>query len=364
MSGGAARIVALPGDGVGPEVTAAALEVLRAVAAQDGWPLEIEECPIGGAAIDATGEPLPEETLRRCLAADAVLLGAVGGPAWDALPAAQRPERGLLGLRRALGVYANVRPVRAHPSLAGASPLREELVRQVDLVIVRELTGGLYFGDRGRTADDRGLRAYDVCEYTEVEIERVARVAGTLARGRRGRVTSVDKANVIETSRLWREVVTRVFASEFPDVALEHALVDSTAMHLVQSPGRFDVILTENMFGDILSDEASVLAGSIGLLPSASLGDPEPDGRVRGLYEPIHGSAPDIAGQGIANPIGTMLSVAMLLRHSLQREEAARAVERAVAETIEAGVLTKDVGGTCSTAAVAGEVVRRGLVGG
>ncbi len=351
------RIAVLPGDGVGPEVVSAAREVLDAIAAARQWTLEIDECLIGGAALDATGEPLPQATLDKCHAAHGVLLGAVGGPKWDTNAPAQRPEQGLLGLRRALGVYANVRPVKAYPALASASPLREGLVSTVDLVILRELTGGLYFGDRGRT--DSGSRAYDTCEYTVPEIERVARVAGDLARRRRNKVTSVDKANVLETSRLWREVVTRIFADEYPDVALDHVLVDSMSMHLVRSPGTFDVVLTENMFGDILSDEASVLCGSLGLLPSASLGHADANGRSRGLYEPVHGSAPDLAGQGVANPLGTILSVALMLRHSFGEEAAARAIEHAVADTVDAGVLTRDLNGSASTAKVASVVAAR-----
>jgi 3-isopropylmalate dehydrogenase len=352
------KIVLLPGDGVGPEVTAAARIVLEEIAGSLGWRMQLEEQPIGGSAIDATGEPLPASTLARCRDADAVFLGAVGGPRWDRLPAETRPERGLLALRRGLGVYANVRPVRAHPALAHSSPLRPELVKDVDLVIVRELTGGIYFGERGRTDDERGHRAFDVCEYTESEVVRVARVAGDLARRRRGRVTSVDKANVLETSRLWRETVTQLYADEFPDLELDHALVDSAAMRLVQSPSSFDVVLTENMFGDILSDEAAVLAGSIGLLPSASFGASDASGRARGLYEPIHGSAPDIAGRGIANPVGAILSVAMLLRHSLLEDAAAAALERAVWETIEEGTLTRDVARAEQTAASTEEVTR------
>jgi 3-isopropylmalate dehydrogenase len=362
-SRGEVKIVLLPGDGVGPEVTSAARLVLEAMAAALGWRLRVDEQPIGGAAIDATGEPLPASTLARCTEADAVFLGAVGGPKWDRLPASSRPERGLLALRRGLGVYANVRPVRAHPALAHASPLRPELVTDVDLVIVRELTGGIYFGERGRTSDERGHRAFDVCEYTEAEVIRVARVAGHLARGRRGRVTSVDKANVLETSRLWRETVSRLFADEFPDLTLDHALVDSAAMRLVQSPSSFDVVLTENMFGDILSDEAAVLAGSIGLLPSASLGALDASGRARGLYEPIHGSAPDIAGLGIANPIGAILSVAMMLRHSLHEDAAAAALERAVWDTIDEGIVTRDValrqGASASTREVTERITAR-----
>lgn len=351
-----AHIVFLPGDGVGPDVGAAARQVLEAVAEPLGLQLEIEEHLIGGAALDASGVPLTDDTLDRCRAADAVFLGAVGGPKWDTLPGDRRPERGLLALRRGLGVYANVRPVKAHPALAAASPLRPERVKDVDLVIVRELTGGLYFGERGRTNDERGPRAYDVCEYTVAEIERVARVAGVLARGRRGKVASIDKANVIETSRLWREVVSRIFAAEFPDLALEHGLVDSAAMRLVTNPGSFDVLLTENMFGDILSDEAAVLTGSIGVLPSASLGDVDASGRSRGLYEPIHGSAPDIAGQGIANPIGSILSIALMLRHSLGEQRGARAIEAAASEVLYSGMLTRDLGGSATTIEVAAAI--------
>src|SRR5215213_8725283 len=281
-------IVTLPGDGIGPEVLAAALEILAVVASD----LTYEEHVIGGAAIDATGTALPDETLDACRNADAVLLAAVGGPRWDTTePDKPRPEQGLLGLRSGLGLYANLRPVRPLPALYDASPLRREIIERTDLLVVRELTGGIYFGDKGRTDG----RAHDVCVYTEAEIERIARVAFGAARSR---VTSVDKANVLETSRLWREVVMRVHAREFPNIQLEHVLVDNAAMQLVASPRHFDVILTENMFGDILSDEAAMLTGSIGMLPSASLGDSAP-----GVFEPVHGSAPDIAGEGIANPL-------------------------------------------------------------
>ena len=318
-----ATITVLPGDGIGPEVTAEAVRVLRAVAESWGHEFELREARIGGCAIDATGSPLPEETLALCEGADAVFLGAVGGPKWDDPNAAVRPEQGLLGLRRALGVFANLRPVAPHPRLAAASPIRAERLEGVDLVVVRELTGGIYFGDKRReTVEGGGERAIDVLEYTTAEIERVVRVAASLARVRRGKLTSVDKANVLESSRLWRSVTTRVVSEEFPDVELEHLLVDACAMHLLSRPADFDVIVTENMFGDILTDEASMLAGSIGVLPSASLGAARVEGEAGagrgtriGLYEPIHGSAPELAGKGVANPIGAILSAALLLRH-------------------------------------------------
>jgi 3-isopropylmalate dehydrogenase len=329
------RIVTLPGDGIGPEVLAAALEVLGAVAPG----LEYDERPIGGAAIDASGTALPDETLAACRGADGVLLAAVGGPRWDSTdPDRPRPEQGLLGLRSGLGLFANLRPVRPLPALYDASPLRREVIERTDLLVVRELTGGIYFGDKGR-ADGR---AHDVCAYTEAEIERIARTA---FRAARSRVTSVDKANVLETSRLWREVVSRVHSAEFPNVELEHLLVDNAAMRLVAAPRHFDVILTENMFGDILSDEAAMLTGSIGLLPSASLGDGGP-----GVFEPVHGSAPDIEGQGIANPLAMILSAAMLLRHGLGREDEAARIESAVDRALEAGLRTGDLGGTATTA--------------
>jgi 3-isopropylmalate dehydrogenase len=342
-----ARIALLPGDGIGPEVVAEGVRVLAAVAERWGHAFETISALIGGAAIDATGNPLPDETIALCRESDAVLLGAVGGPAWDNPRAKVRPEQGLLGIRKALGLFANVRPVTVHEKLAAASPLKAEKLEGVDLVVVRELTGGIYFGDKSRTSlGADGERAVDVCTYSTMEIERVVRVAGKLAMGRRGKLTSVDKANVLETSRLWREVTVRVVAEEFPTLEIEHLLVDACAMHLLQRPASFDVIVTENMFGDILTDEASVLAGSIGLLPSASLGAPvERDGRetTPGLFEPIHGSAPDIAGKGLANPVGTIASVAMLLRHSLGLEEEARAVERAVHAALEGGALTADL---------------------
>ena len=329
-----ADIVVLPGDGIGPEVTAAAAQVLLAIGQRHDHQFHLEHQLIGGAAIDATGEPLPADTLDACRRADAVLLGAVGGPQWSDPHAAVRPEQGLLALRKALGLYANLRPVKTHPAALVASPLKPHLLVGVDLLVVRELTGGIYFGDKSRTSDE----ASDLCRYSVTEIERVVRRACALALQRRGHVVSVDKANVLETSRLWRDVATRVARDEFPEVTLEHQLVDSMAMHLISRPRSFDVIVTENMFGDILTDEASMLAGSMGLLPSASLGA----GGV-GLFEPIHGSAPDIAGRGIANPCGAILSVAMLLRHSLGLEAEACCIEQAVAEALDAGALTSDL---------------------
>ena len=327
-------ITLLPGDGIGPEVTAGARVVLEAVARRFGHRFEFRTGAIGGCAIDATGTPLPDETLAACRAADGVLLGAVGGPQWSDPSAPVRPEQGLLALRRALGVYANLRPIATHPSLYAASPLKEHLLEGVDILFVRELTGGIYFGEKRRDADS----ASDLCTYTRAEIERVVRLACLLAGQRRGIVTSVDKANVLETSRLWRETATRIAREEFPAIRLEHALVDAAAMQLIQEPRRFDVVVTENMFGDILTDEASVITGSIGMLPSASLADDGP-----GLYEPIHGSAPDIAGRGIANPCGAILSAAMLLRHSLGLEAEAAAVEQATWETVSRGIGTADV---------------------
>ncbi len=352
-------IALLPGDGIGPEVVAAACHVLDAVALRFDVPIRYTEHLIGGAAIDATGAPLSEATIAQCRAADAVLLGAVGGPRWDTPSAPVRPEQGLLAIRKALGVFANLRPVAPHPALAHASPLRPELLTDVDLVVVRELTGGIYFGEKSLHEQDGQAVARDVCTYTTGEIERIVRIAGEFARARRGRVTSVDKANVLETSRLWRRVTTRIMADEFPDVQLEHMLVDTCAMRLVQQPRAFDVIVTENMFGDILTDEAAVITGSIGLLPSASLGAERMSGRRTGLYEPIHGSAPDIAGQGRANPMGTILSIALMLRWSLGLEDAAWAVEQAVSRAVADGILTADLaaGGTAySTSQVAERV--------
>jgi 3-isopropylmalate dehydrogenase len=331
-----ARIAVLGGDGIGPEVTAEAVRVLEAVAARHGHEFEFVEALVGGAAIDASGSPLPPRTIDACRSSAAVLLGAVGGPKWSDPGARVRPEQGLLELRRTLGLFANLRPVRTQPEMLDASPLKPEVIAGVDIMVVRELTGGIYFGRKTRTAHE----AEDVCSYTTAEIERVTRVAGRLAMARRRHIVSVDKANVLETSRLWRSVVERVLADEFPEVQLEHMLVDAAAMHLLRRPTSFDVLLTENMFGDILTDEASMLVGSLGLLPSASLGE----SRV-GLYEPIHGSAPDIAGRGIANPIGTILSAAMLLRHSLGLEAEALAVEAAVTGALASGIRTADIAG-------------------
>jgi 3-isopropylmalate dehydrogenase len=322
----------------------------------------MREALIGGCAIDAEGTALPDETLTLCKASDAVLLGAVGGPKWDDPNAKVRPEQGLLALRKALGLFANLRPVTVHPSLVGASSLRPEYLQGVDLLVVRELTGGIYFGEKKREQLESGEeQASDLCVYTSGEIERVVRAAATLARGRQGRLTSVDKANVLETSRLWRRVTDRVMREEFPDVTLEHLLVDACAMHLIRRPSSFDVIVTENMFGDILTDEASMLAGSIGMLPSASIGASDGksgSGTRVGLYEPIHGSAPDIAGKGIANPLGTILSAALLLRYSLGLEEEARAVEAAVYSVLEDGYVTGDLAQPGAKAYSTGEVGR------
>lgn len=340
-----ASIVVMPGDGVGPEIMAAALQVLEAVASRFGHTFELTEVAIGGDAIDKFGVPLRNEDLAVCRKADAVLLGAVGGPKWDTIEVGLRPERGLLALRKGLGLFANLRPVAVHPSLAGTSPIKAEIVRDVDLVVVRELTGGIYFGKPTRQwADSRGRLAVDTMKYREHEIARVVRLAFELARSRRRHLASVDKSNVLSTSRLWREIVNEI-APEFPDVTLEHVLVDAMAMRLVRQPGRFDVIVMENMFGDILTDEASVIAGSIGLLPSASLGEQKgrSGNRRIGLYEPIHGSAPSMAGQNKANPIGTILSAAMLLRSSLGLDAEATAVEQAVAAVIADGIRTYDI---------------------
>ena len=331
----APKVVLLPGDGIGPEIIAPTVEVLGAVGAE----FEYEEHPFGGACIDAHGTALTDETLAACRAADAVLLAAVGGPKWDTTdPSKPRPEQGLLGLRKGLGLFANLRPVRPLPALYDASPLKLEVIEGTDLLVVRELTGGIYFGEKTRTADS----ASDACVYTRGEIERIARVAFGAARSR---VTSVDKANVLETSRLWREVVRDVHANEFPNIELEHLLVDNAAMRLIAAPRHFEVILTENMFGDILSDEAAMLTGSIGMLPSASLGGDGP-----GLFEPVHGSAPDIAGTGAANPLAMFLSAAMMLRHGLALEAQAAAVESAVDRALADGLRTRDLGGAATTA--------------
>jgi 3-isopropylmalate dehydrogenase len=339
----APRIVTLPGDGIGPEIMAPALEVLRAVA-----DFQFEEHPFGGASIDAHGTALTDEVLAACRGSDAVLLAAVGGPKWDTTdPAKPRPEQGLLGLRKGLGLYANLRPVKPLPALYEASPLRREHIEGTDLLVVRELTGGIYFGEKTRTAD----RASDACVYTRAEIERIARSAFGAARAK---VSSVDKANVLETSRLWREVVSELHSREFPHIQLEHVLVDNAAMQLVSSPRHFDVILTENMFGDILSDEAAMLTGSIGMLPSASLGEDGP-----GLFEPVHGSAPDIAGSGAANPLAMFLSAALMLRHGLGLASEAAAVESAVQSALDGGLRTADLGGTATTAQATRAVLER-----
>jgi len=327
-------IVTLPGDGIGPEVLAAALEILNEVAPD----LTYDEHLVGGAAIDATGTALPDQTLDAARAADGVLLAAVGGPKWDTTdPDKPRPEQGLLGLRQGLGLFANLRPVRPLPALYDESPLKREIIDRTDLLVVRELTGGIYFGEKTRTE----TTATDLCTYSTEEIERITRTAFEAARSR---VTSVDKANVLETSRLWRETVKRIHSQEFPNIELQHVLVDNAAMQLIANPRHFDVILTENMFGDILSDEAAMLTGSIGLLPSASLGADGP-----GVFEPVHGSAPDIAGQGIANPLAMILSAAMLLRHGLARTDDAARIESAVDRALEAGLRTTDLGGTATT---------------
>ncbi|MCJ7739146.1 MAG: 3-isopropylmalate dehydrogenase [Anaerolineae bacterium] len=331
-----AKIVTLPGDGIGVEVVAEGVKVLEAVGELFGHTFNFDERLMGGCAIDAVGSPLPEETLSACRGADAVLLGAVGGPKWSDPTAAVRPEQGLLGLRKGLGLYANLRPVSVYPELLDASPLRPERMEGVDMLVVRELTGGIYFGDRKEaSADD--MTAYDTMIYTEPEIRRVAKMAFELALGRRCKVTLVDKANVLASSRLWRQVV-RGMAADYPDITFETMLVDAAAMHLLRRPSDFDVVVTANMFGDIITDEASMLAGSMGMLPSASLGEGS-----NGVYEPIHGSAPDIAGQGIANPLATILSTAMLLRHSLTLKPEAAAIEKAVAAVLAAGYRTPDI---------------------
>jgi 3-isopropylmalate dehydrogenase len=347
-------VVVLPGDGVGPEVTAAAVEVLTAVARIHDVPLRLDERRIGGAAIEAEGSPISDATLARCAEADAILFGASGAPRWDHLTGSARPGSALVGLRRSLDLCINLRPVRVHPGLEERTTLRADVIRGCDVLVVRELAGGIYYGARGRSGAGPDETAFDTMRYSRAEIERVARAAFTLARGRRRRVVSVDKANVLTSSRLWREVVGEV-GREQPDIELEHALVDSFALRLVQRPRDIDVVLTENLFGDILSDEAAALSGSIGLLPSASLAA---DGRSIGLYEPVHGSAPDLAGLGVANPLGAILSVALLLEHSLARARAAMDVRRAVDAVIADGVLTPDLGGTAGTGAVAAAVIQ------
>jgi 3-isopropylmalate dehydrogenase len=324
----------LPGDGIGQEVAESGVAVLQHLAQAFGHRFEFSTCLIGGAAIDARSDPLPPDTIASCRESHAVLLGAVGGPKWSDPNSKIRPEQGLLKIRAELGVFANLRPVRVIDELSAASPLKAELLQGVDMIVVRELTGGIYFGEKTRDENS----ASDLCTYQRFEVERIVRVAARLASERSGRICSVDKANVLETSRLWRDVASRTIAQEFPKLRLEHMLVDAAAMHLLARPREFDVIVTENMFGDILTDEASMLAGSLGMLPSASLGESR-----RGLYEPIHGSAPDIAGQGIANPCGTIASVALLLRHSLGLEDEASLVERALERVIRDGARTRDI---------------------
>jgi len=348
-----AKVILLPGDGIGPDVVAEAVRVLEAVAARCGHSFHFTERLIGGSSIDRYGTALTDEALADCRAADAVLLGAVGGPKWDDPAARVRPEQGILGLRKGLGVFANLRPAKTHPALLDASPLKPERLKGVDVLVIRELTGGLYFGEKRREQVNGHTRVVDVLEYHDFEIERVLRLAFRLAQGRRRKVTSVDKANILETSRLWRQIAAQV-AAEHPDVAFENMLVDTAAMRLVTSPASFDVLVTENMFGDILTDEASVLAGSMGMLPSASLGEGGP-----GLYEPVHGSAPDIAGRGIANPVGAILSAALLLRYSLKLEAEAALIEAAVERAITDGCRTADLGGTLNTRQMTGEIIAR-----
>jgi 3-isopropylmalate dehydrogenase len=353
MSGIKARIVVLGGDGIGPEVAREGVKVLEAIAQRFGHTFIFEQHLIGGAAIDETQSALPASTVSACGTADAVLLGAVGGPKWSDPAAKIRPEQGLLAIRKSLNLFANLRPVNIHPALLDASPLKPSVLQGTDIMVVRELTGGIYFGEKTRTADS----ASDLCTYTVEEVRRVTRVAGALAMGRRKSIVSVDKANVLETSRLWRSTVEEILRNEFPEVKFEHMLVDAAAMHLIRKPASFDVMLTENMFGDILTDEASMLAGSLGMLPSASLGS----GKL-GLYEPIHGSAPDIAGKGIANPIGTILSCAMLLRHSLALNSEAQAVEKAVSQVISDGLRTADLAAgsaAASTSEMGDAIVRQ-----
>jgi len=348
------NITLLPGDGIGPEIVTEAVRVLETIASKHGHNFTFTERLMGGCSIDKYGSSLTDETLVDCQSADAVLLGAVGGPKWDDPNAKDRPEHGLLALRKGLGVFANLRPVKVHPALIEWSPLKSEKLEGVDIIVVRELTGGLYFGwPKGRDVKDGRERAVDTLEYYDYEVRRVLELAFKLAKGRKNKVTSVDKANVLESSRLWRQIATKVGA-ENSDVELEHVLVDTASMRLITGPAWMDVVVTENMFGDILTDEASVLAGSMGMLPSASLGEAGP-----GLYEPIHGSAPDIAGKGIANPVGTILSSAMLLRHSLGLEGEAASIENAVDVSITEGARTVDVGGKLNTRQMADEIISR-----
>ena len=333
-----ARITLLPGDGIGPEIVAEAKHVLDTIADQYGHQFETPSCPMGGNAIDDFGDPLPPQTLDTCKESNAILLGAVGGPKWDDPSAKTRPEAGLLQIRKELGLFANLRPIKPYSELLDASPLKREIIEGTDILFFRELTGGIYFGDSGRMEHPDGEKAFSVMTYNTLEIERIVRLAAESARNRRGKLTSVDKANVLEVSRLWRQVAADVIKNEFPDIEYEVVLVDAMAMHLISRPSDFDVVVTGNMFGDILTDEGSMLPGSLGLLPSASLGSSGP-----GLYEPIHGSAPDIAGKGIANPLATILATAMLLRHSLNLETEATAIENAVSRVLAAGHRTADI---------------------
>ena len=331
-------VTLLPGDGIGPEIVSQGRRVLEAVADRCGFTINMPECLMGGCAIDDCGEPLPASTLEQCRDSDGILLGAVGGPKWDDPSAKTRPEKGLLAIRKELGLFANLRPISTYPELVDASPLRREIVEGVDILFVRELTGGIYFGGSGRREHESGTEAWNEMTYSTGEVSRVVHIAAKAAAERRGHLTSVDKANVLEVSRLWREVAANIVATDYPDLNYDVVLVDAMAMHLIARPKDFDVVVTGNMFGDILTDAASMLPGSLGLLPSASLGESGP-----GLYEPIHGSAPDIAGQGIANPLATILAAAMLLRHSLNQEEPAAMIEAAVRKVLAAGHRTKDI---------------------
>lgn len=352
-----ANIVLLPGDGIGPEIVQQGVLVLESVAKHFGHEFTFQSHQIGGIAIDSCGDPLPQDTIDACLACDAILLGAVGGPKWDDPSAKTRPEAGLLKIRKVLGLFANLRPIRLFDELVDASPLRREIIEGTDILFLRELTGGIYFGESGRSGSGADEAAFQSMIYSVPEVERIVRLAAKAAQGRGNRLTSVDKANVLEPSRLWRQVAARVMAEEFPDVEYDVVLVDAMAMHLINRPKDFDVVVTGNMFGDILTDEASMLPGSLGMLPSASLGDGGP-----GLYEPIHGSAPDIAGQDIANPLATILAVAMLLRHSLELETEAVAIESAVSKVLKDGLRTADIargGDSIGTQAMGAAVVER-----
>ena len=353
-----ARIVLLPGDGIGPEIIAQAKRVLEVIGSRFGHSFDLPEHAIGGNAIDACGDPLPDETLKACKDSHAVLLGAVGGPKWDDPSAKTRPEKGLLKIRREMGLFANLRPTKTWDELVDASPLRREIVQGTDILFVRELTGGIYFGESGRKEHASGEEAWNVMTYTTGEIERVVRVAAEAARKRRGKLTSVDKANVLEVSRLWRQVAERVMKAEFPDVEYSVVLVDAMAMHLISRPRDFDVVVTGNLFGDILTDEASMLPGSLGLLPSASIGSEGP-----GLFEPIHGSAPDIAGKNLANPLATILAAAMMLRYSMNMNAEADAIEDVVSQVLKAGHRTRDIagGGAFISTTEMGDLIVKGL---